>query len=115
MTEGRELKTRKSIFLRFMCSAAVLIFLLGCGEPLPVPLTPLEKGLKLIAAKEYTKAVQKLESLTGEDEQDWRPFHYLGICFEKMGRRNRAVDYYLNGGSYFLNSDFLFGKPSQFR
>lgn len=26
-----------------------------------------------------------------------------------------AVDYYLNGGSYFLNSDFLFGKPSQFR
>jgi len=26
-----------------------------------------------------------------------------------------AVDYYLKGGSYFLNSDFLFGKPSQFR
>lgn len=26
-----------------------------------------------------------------------------------------AVDYYINGGSYFLNSDFLFGKPSQFR
>lgn len=36
-------------------------------------------------------------------------------CCPIRGPCALSVDFYLNGGSYFLNSYFLFGTPSQFR
>jgi len=52
----------------------------------------LARARALMHGGRYEEAARLLESLRERD--DWRMYHYLGICCEKTGRRLKAIEYY---------------------
>lgn len=91
--------------LRRITFSIILLSLLciSCAQPVKITGDKYTPFLSLIAAKKYTEAVKGLEQELKADSRDWWLYHYLGICYEKMGRRSKAVEYYATAIAYADN------------
>jgi tetratricopeptide (TPR) repeat protein len=80
----------KTTIILFLCICAVIT---GCLLPPPKPDYTYNPYLDLIKAKEYDEAIEGLKKELVK-KADWKAHHYLGICYEKIGRRLKAIEHY---------------------
>ncbi|MCP4580065.1 MAG: tetratricopeptide repeat protein [candidate division Zixibacteria bacterium] len=100
-----------------------LIILTGCGaKPDPVRFESFrERGIRLMVAGEYDKAVREFRKALKIDDKDSRLYISMAECFEQLNESDSAVTYYegaiifnpgdsnpyqIIGDIYFENQDY---------
>lgn len=101
------LRVRRYVYVTLismpMVTFALFWFPLICGCMWTEAKTedPFERSLALIGEHKYEEAIHSLKSAAPEN--NWKTYHYLGICYEKMGRRSKAIDLYAEAISKHAN------------
>ncbi|MFH1709027.1 MAG: tetratricopeptide repeat protein [Planctomycetota bacterium] len=75
-------------------SALALVLFCGCGLAVLPPVDPYLAYLDRMNGQDYAGAAAGLETRLQAAPDDWEAQYYLGICYEKMGRRYRAIACY---------------------